>query len=238
MGALHQIGAKGGMTIANNIAALREQRGWARPELAKRMGTSTQQVERLEKGQRGLTTDWIDKAARALGVPAGDIITPGAANSDDPLPHLLPDRLPTRGASDDDGTVDVIALDLSISMGPGTVVDDFVEQSPVKWDIGLLRVITRSPFHVLREVRGIGDSMEPTLRSADRVLIDTSEQMLSRVHGIYWIDHLGAHGLKRLRAAGQGRVLIMSDNPHVHDYEVAADELRIHGRAIWYGREL
>lgn len=240
MGVAHQFGANGHMNIANNIAALREARGWARPELAKRMDTSPQQIERLEKGQRGLSSEWIEKAAVALGVPVADIITPGAADPNDDGSYRVPDRLPTRNASQDDGTVAIISLDLSLSMGPGTLVEDMVEEEPIKWDIGLLRVITRSPFDCLRQVRGIGDSMEPTLRTGDRVLIDTSERMLSRMHGLYWIDHYGAHGLKRLRAAGSGRILISSDNKVAGgpDFEVDADELRIHGRAIWFGREL
>ncbi|KMS54708.1 hypothetical protein V473_15265 [Sphingobium cupriresistens LL01] len=227
------------MTIANNIAAFREAKGWARPELAKRMGTTPQQVERLEKGQRGLSSEWIEKAARALSVTVGDIITPGAANGA-PAHHVEPDRLPTRNASAEDGTVDIISLDLSVSMGPGTLIEDMIEEEPVKWDIGHLRILTRSPFHQLRQIRGIGDSMEPTLRTGDRVLIDTAERTLNRIHGIYWIDHFGAHGLKRLRAAGHGRILIASENKVAGgpDFEVDADDLRIHGRAIWFGREL
>ena len=231
------------MTIANNIAAFREAKGWARPELAKRMDTTPQQVERLEKGQRGLTTDWIEKAARALGVPVGDIITPGAAGpatggGEDYYP--APDILPTRNASADDGTAEIISLNLALSMGPGTLIEEMIEEETVRWDIGLLRSLTRTPFQHIRQVRGVGDSMEPTLRTADRILIDTSERTLTRMHGIYWIDHFGAHGLKRLRAAGQGRIVISSDNKVAGgpDFEVDADELRIHGRAIGTWREL
>lgn len=228
------------MTIANNIAAFREAKGWARPELAKRMDTTPQQVERLEKGQRGLTTDWIEKAARALGVPVGDIITPGAAGGDGVEHYPAPDILPTRDASADDGTAEIISLNLALSMGPGTLIEEMIEEERVKWDIGLLRSLTRSPLHQLRQVRGVGDSMEPTLRTGDRVLIDTTDRTLSRMHGIYWIDHFGAHGLKRLRAAGNGRLVISSDNKIAGgpDFEVDAEEVRIHGRAIWFGREL
>ncbi|AJA07426.1 putative transcriptional regulator [Sphingopyxis fribergensis] len=146
--------------------------------------------------------------------------------------------LPTRSIHLHDDVVEIISLDLSLSMGPGTLIEEFVEEEPVKFDIGLLRAVTRTPLHMLRAVKGVGDSMEPTLRTNDRILIDTSEKMLSRVHGIYWIDHLGAHGIKRLRAMGQGRILIMSDNPAVPDYDVDAEEMRIHGRAIWLMRDL
>ena len=42
------------MAIANNIQAMREERGWSRPELARLAKTSPQQIERLEKAQRRL----------------------------------------------------------------------------------------------------------------------------------------------------------------------------------------
>jgi phage repressor protein C with HTH and peptisase S24 domain len=218
------------MATGNNIEALRKARGWSRPQLAERMGTSPQQVERLEKGQRRLAQDWIERAARALGVELADIIatTP---------PAQLPDILPTRSA-DVGETVELIVLDLSLSMGPGTLIEDMVEGEPIQFDLAFLRSITRSVPSRLRLVKGIGDSMEPTLFPGDRVMVDTTERAYSRIHGVYWINHLGAHGIKRLRAVGSGRMLIISDNPRVDDYEVDADDLRIEGRVIWYAREI
>lgn len=177
-----------------------------------------------------------DAVARLFQVTTDEILFRAGITKEEPH-ALISDHAPTRGVDAGD-TVEVIALDLSISMGPGTLIEEFVEEEPVRFDMALLRAITRSPFTSLRVVKGIGDSMEPTLRTADRLLIDTSEKMLSRTHGIYWIDHLGAHGVKRLRPMGQGRVLIMSDNPSVPDYDVDAEEMRIHGRAIWLMRDL
>jgi transcriptional regulator with XRE-family HTH domain len=56
--------------IQENIIRLREAKGWSRPCLARRLSppTSGQQIERLEKGQRQLDPEWIEKIARALGV--------------------------------------------------------------------------------------------------------------------------------------------------------------------------
>ncbi|MET3826533.1 phage repressor protein C with HTH and peptisase S24 domain [Sphingomonas sp. PvP055] len=138
----------------------------------------------------------------------------------------------------DDSTVDIISLDLTLSMGPGTVIEEFVEDEPVKMDLGFVQAITRTPSDRLRLVKGVGDSMEPTLRSHDRIMVDINDRQLTRINGIYWIDYCGSHGIKRLRPAGQGRVMIISDNPAVENYEVGADELRIEGRVIWFAREL
>ena len=219
------------MASVNNIERMREARGWSRPELGKRMKppTSGQQIERIEKGQRKLSQDWIDKAAAAFGVSPEAIISPGAE---------LPDLPPTRDASAGDETVEIVSLDLSLSMGPGTLIEDFVEGEPVKFDLGMVRNITRTPPSRLRLVKGIGDSMEPTLRTSDQVMVDINERALARINGIYWIDHLGTHGIKRLRAASRGRIMVISDNAGVDNFEVNAEDVRIEGRVIWFAREL
>jgi transcriptional regulator with XRE-family HTH domain len=56
--------------IAANIARLRTKKGWSRPELGKRCQpqTSGSQIERLEKQQRNITIDWVERIAKALGV--------------------------------------------------------------------------------------------------------------------------------------------------------------------------
>lgn len=229
------------MASVNNIEALREARGWKRPALAKRMKTSTQQVERLEKGQRKLSQEWIDRAADALGVPPADIITAGAADHDEvEAPRSLPqssDRQPTRTA-DAGETVGLQKLDLSLPMGPGTEIGDYVEAEIVQFDLALVRAITRSPPHRLRIVTGFGHSMEPNLHTGDMILIDTTDRHLSWQDGIYWINLFGAAALKRLRTVSKERVLVVSDNPTVPDQEVDAADLRIEGRAVWFARGL
>ena len=83
------------MPSVNNIQALRESRGWSRPELARRMSTSPQQVERLEKNQRRLHQDWIDRAAAAFGVSPAAIISDEALV----LPALNATAVKMEGAS-------------------------------------------------------------------------------------------------------------------------------------------
>ena len=152
--------------------------------------------------------------------------------------EALPLRQQKQPAAANDDVVDIVSLDLSLSMGPGTLIEEFVEEEPVKMGLSLVQSITRTPSDRLRLVRGIGDSMEPTLRTNDRILVDINDRQLTRMNGIYWIDHLGTHGIKRLRAAGKGRVMIASDNAHIPDFEVDAEDLRIEGRVIWFARDL
>lgn len=65
-----------GDQIRANIVRLRNQRGWSRPDLAKRCipPTSSSQIERLEKGQRGLEIDWVERIARGFNVDPAYLI--------------------------------------------------------------------------------------------------------------------------------------------------------------------
>jgi phage repressor protein C with HTH and peptisase S24 domain len=244
-------------TIMCNVARMAEdfdldtahgRLGWARvragyadkAEFADAAGVNKTTYRAYENGQNGFAK-LAASFGRLLGVSAEWLLDggeePTGATPAKPAPAQVPVALIGPRDPDDD-TVDIIQLDLSLSMGPGTLIEEFIEEERARFGLSFIRAITRTPTDRLRIVRGIGDSMEPTLRTGDRVLIDINEKQLARMNGIYWVDHLGTHGLKRLRAAGRGRVMIASDNPHVPDFEVDAEDLRIEGRAIWFARDL
>ena len=65
-----------GDRIRAEIIRLREERGWSRPKLGMRLRppTSGQQIEKLEKGQRGLEPEWIEKIAAAFGIEPEELI--------------------------------------------------------------------------------------------------------------------------------------------------------------------
>ena len=54
--------------MRNQIKRLREARALTQEELASRVGTSFQQISRLESGQRKLSQEWMDRISAALGV--------------------------------------------------------------------------------------------------------------------------------------------------------------------------
>lgn len=61
----------------NRIEELRRMRGLTLAALARRVGTSAQQMGRLEAGSRRLTQGWMLKISEALGVSSADLL-PGA----------------------------------------------------------------------------------------------------------------------------------------------------------------
>lgn len=231
VGDRHQFGAEEGVASANNIKHFREERGWMRPELAKRMGTTPQQIERLEKGQRGLSIEWIDKAATALRVEPWEIIVPvGAEGPFEPTKHLP--------AANDDETAEVRRVDLGYAMGPGTNIDDYVEEGTVRFDLAWLKSITRAHTDMLFVARGDGDSMSPTLINDDTVLVDTSQRELNLNDRIWAVSVYGAGMIKRIRKIAADRVAVLSDNKDVPPQEVDMADLHIVGRVVWVGRRV
>ena len=61
--------------MANNLAKLRQERGWSQDHLATLMGTTRNQLAKLEGGTRRLSNVWIERAARALVVDPGALVT-------------------------------------------------------------------------------------------------------------------------------------------------------------------
>ena len=60
--------------MKNRIAELRKARGLTLQALADQVGASNQQISHLEKGRRGLTVDWVDRIADALGCHPFDLL--------------------------------------------------------------------------------------------------------------------------------------------------------------------
>lgn len=200
------------------LRSLRDTGETTNADLARLLGLPSSRIPEIFDGKRAIKIDEMKVLVEHFRLEDGISRLPLPAN--------------------DDETVELIALDLSLSMGPGTLIEDFIEEERVRMSLAFIQAITRTPSDRLRLVRGIGESMEPTLRTGDRVMVDINERQLTRAHGIYWIDHLGTHGIKRLRASARGKVMIMSDNPTVPDFEADAADIRIEGRVIWFAREL
>lgn len=62
--------------MGNNLKKLREDRGWTHQEAADQMGVSRGQFIKLERGERPMKPVHVSAAARAFGVPEGDVRAP------------------------------------------------------------------------------------------------------------------------------------------------------------------
>lgn len=60
--------------MQNHIAALRHKRGWSLNDLARAAGTTKAQIQKLERGERRLSLEWLERIARALGVKVSELL--------------------------------------------------------------------------------------------------------------------------------------------------------------------
>ena len=125
---------------------------------------------------------------------------------------------------------DVPRLALGASAGPGAVA---IEEQP----IGAFRFATRwlrSQGLVpgaLSAIAVAGDSMEPTLRDGDEILVDRTPRVLR--DGIHVVRVDEALLVKRLESGRPGVVTLISDNPAYRPIELSPDALHVVGRVVW-----
>lgn len=173
-------------------------------------------------------SDTLRKILSHINATEADLYSAAAGSPRAPQP----DQPRTRSV-DSGETAPVTRLDLSYSMGPGTDLDaSYVDGEAFEFDIGFLRSLTITPPDRIRIVDGIGDSMQPTLHDRDLLFVDINQRDLNSQDRIWAIWLFGLGAVKRLRAVGPDRVLVMSDNPDVENQEVGRSDILIHGRVV------
>lgn len=60
--------------MENRIREFRKNRGLTLEQLAEKVGTTFAQIQKLEKGERRLTHEWMQRIAKALGCQPQDLI--------------------------------------------------------------------------------------------------------------------------------------------------------------------
>lgn len=60
--------------MKNRIKEFRTSKGLTIQQLAERAGTTAQQISRLERGERGLDTEWLDRISNALNVKPFELL--------------------------------------------------------------------------------------------------------------------------------------------------------------------
>jgi phage repressor protein C with HTH and peptisase S24 domain len=215
------------------LAWAREQAGFTdKADFARAAGVNATTYRAYENGQNGFAK-YASLFARKLGVTAEWLMEGGPTptiKKADREPEILP------VVTSEEGSVPLRRLDMSLSMGDGSNIDDYFDEGVFEFDANMLRMISRAPPERLIVGDGIGDSMFPTIHDRDIVIFDTTQQRLNTTDKIWAISLFGAGGIKRLRPVSRDRVLVMSDNPSIPDQEVSAEDLRILGRVIWSAR--
>ena len=176
-----------------------------------------------ENGSRGVKPDMAEEYARAFKVTPEWLLY-GSGEAPAPVDNASSVAL-------------VPVFNVQASAGPGAIVSSEYVVERLAFPPDYLRHITRSNPRDLSIIGVKGDSMSPTLKDDDLVMIDTSKTDLS-YEGLFVIRIDGGSALlvKRIgRASRKGYVNIISDNPTHPAVEIAADDVFPVGKVVWAG---
>jgi phage repressor protein C with HTH and peptisase S24 domain len=212
-----------GERIRERLAAINKKQS----HLAEHIGVSQQAVSKMVNGSTNDTSKLWEISQFLRTTPAylsGE--TDISSSHDDDIEQ-----------SEDMDTVELDEIDLRYGMG-STFNDGHVVSTKRKFSRAWLRGFTHSPTNQLFWAIGDGDSMEPTIRSGEVVLIDRSHMSPRMGDGIWAIAWGEVNMIKRLRPMPNGTIEVHSDNSVVRPTTASEGELHVIGRVIAVVRKL
>lgn len=131
-------------------------------------------------------------------------------------------------------------LDVTASAGFGSLADVEHHVGLVAFHADWLRRRGITP-EAARALTARGDSMEPTIRSGDLLLVDTAIDHV-KDNGIYVVVLTGMVLVKRIHVKMDGSLRLISDNKDLYEPEDISpnrvQDLVVAGRVMWYGRSI
>ena len=193
---------------------------------------------------RQTVDQWRKEGRRIPLTAAGDLARAGGRSLDWLMGNEIQSmtmQVQKDGSPVPDGYVSVPALSVRASAGGGQIAGPL---DAIGGDVVALREdwMRSLGLHAGRTeaLTAIGDSMEPTIRDGDFLLVDRSiDKVVS--NGIYVLVYNGAVLVKRIVIRMDGTLTLKSDNS-IYGEEIvsrdAASELIIEGRVRWHGRPM
>jgi len=138
-------------------------------------------------------------------------------------------------AADRTAWAEIPRLALDASAGPGTLAAGEEAIGAIRFQSRWLRQQGLDPAR-LSAIAVAGDSMEPTLRDGDEILVDTASRSLR--DGIHVVRLDDALLVKRIALGRGGAVSLVSDNPAYRPIEAGPGDVEVIGKVVWKGGRL
>lgn len=178
--------------------------------------------------------------SRAVQPPAAPAQYPVGRSGELSGIKLQDRRHPEYAPGAPEGFILVPRYDVAASMGNGSVIHSEQIVDHLAFRAEWVRTeLGASPKNLIL-ISAIGDSMEPSLRAGDLLLIDRSVESV-RQDAVYAIAQDGELRIKRIQRLFDGSLIIKSDNPSYQPENLTADQaerMRIVGRVVWSGRRM
>jgi phage repressor protein C with HTH and peptisase S24 domain len=217
------------------LVALAAGRGISLSALSALIGRNTTYLQQFVRKGSPRKLEETDRRTLAefFGVAESELGAPERAGVLSVAPRATPARAtPARTAPE---WADIPRLPLGASAGPGAHAAEEIPSGALRFNTRWLKGQGLAPA-MLSVIEVEGDSMEPTLRDGDEILVDrTARAMRAGIHVIRLDDVLL---VKRLEPGPAGTLRVISDNPAYPRSERAAAEIEIVGRVVWKGGRL
>lgn len=216
----------------DRLKSAREAAGYATRQdaVSSIRGLNLNTLTSNENGNRAISRKMAQKYAEAFGVSAGWILYGDEEDATKPLEQNSPD---------DECDMQIPEYDVHVSAGGGALVDHETIRRTWSFSARYLSEFLGVSHSNLAIVEVRGDSMEPTLLSGDRVLINLEDRQISQ-SGIFALFDGGGTVVKRVekRIGDDKNATLISDNPIHERYSVEMQQINVIGRVIWVARRL
>ena len=184
------------MNFGERLVKARENLGFNQANFSEKIDLAAQSLARYEKNKVNPSMEFIAKLTDMFNINSNWLLTGKG--------EMFISNDTTKNS--DNYFIDL----LNVRAGAGEGIYNYVIETVDT--ISLDKSFFRTPINT-NKIKGIqvdGDSMEPTLRDGDYVLID--ENINFGTNGIYAIQYGGQILIKRLQFKMDGTILIISDN--------------------------
>lgn len=193
-----------------------EKRGISQAVLGEAIGLTSVQINKILTGYRRLQSDEADRIRDFLG-------------DEPPISRV------ENGESGPESARLVPVMDISASAGFGAMVEYEAVAYSLAFPPDYLAKVTRSSPKNLSIISVKGDSMEPSLKDDDIVMVDVSKRNLG-YDGMFVVRHMDVLKVKRLRLSpDRSTITLISDNQAYAPEVWPAEEIEVIGRVIWVG---
>lgn len=207
--------------MQNRIREFRQRAGLSMQALAERAGTSAPQINKLEKGERRLTVDWMVRIGRALDIDPKELLPPEVTG---PRPSL-PGK-PGEPAPVEFGTLDLPVL--GRAQGGSGVMTIPADQQPVDW--------TYRPPQLRRvpdafAVFAYDDSMHPMYKHGQTLWVHP-HLPAKPGDGILIVKHSDEALIKELVRRTESEVVVRQYRPTESEFSIPNADIRVMYRIV------
>lgn len=219
------------ISLAKKLRHFRENADLSQRDMAKELGIGETSYQYYESGYK---KDYMPQKFHAKIIQLAEESYIDARDVADIIGQQV------QFVGDKTSEVKVPVYDFHAGMGGGGVVDS---EEPIYYmtlsteyvqRIGLARAD-------LMALEVVGDSNVPTLQSGDQVVVDRNDKQIGQ-EGLFCLfdsDGVVVKRVEKIRPISDPIMLrLISDNKHHSTYDVPADDLRIIGRVVYFGRRI